>query len=644
MSLSTLRNNFYRIATLIIDHGADVMRSLLDQFIQKKYISLKDFVSKNQHELYHQFTNDICCQCSKYYQRPYKQVISSWQMDTLFETNGSKFSCHKPISKCEYCCSTVKQNLQINNLDITLLKFFLVTYFEEEFWQNCLTDGLSFHDFLNSNKHDIFHLVQLNVPCCLCILNNPDYTVMVATGKERLNKVQWEAMFATTDQYSAHSETCVDDRNPCSVSATIGISLSSLNGRTRMIILSKFCIMMKHIDQLVHARNTVFAHAIKGELTDDNFKEFWEEIENSILYLAKITNKDLEIKQRILELREFSPKETMCLEMQCLALRQVQKDEQVIQESRNIQGTVESLAEKIDARLQEIQIQITNLKTHTVSTYIKESDLSGNSAWYSDRYEYAAKNGTSNGCSVEYKDESDDAHKNETKKGCSVGYKGATSLQACPANRKHVRGHTSASSSEKKSCVLVLSVMVVFSLSEVPRLYINSTIFVTFRTDLEMNENIAFDNIRTAIKTEEATTCPYFKGNDKLAEINITANDSCIVNDLTPTWVTKVENYILKRLLIDEEICHPDKLHQELMRAAKILYCSGHSVEYLSAFRLYPGCNYTNLLDLESSNIVLHVLGSTPYNEPLNYTLNIIWGHLDISLKHLKVFIEILKV
>lgn len=330
MSLSTLRNNFYRIATLIIDHGADVMRSLLDQFIKKKYVSLKDLVSKHQHELYHLFNNDICCQCPKYSQRPYKQVISSSQMDTLFETNGPKLLCHKPISKCEYCCSDVKQNLQINDLDITLLKFFLVTYFEEEFWKNCLTDGLSFHEFLNNNKHDIFHLVQSNVPCCLC-MKNPDYTVIVATGKDRLNTVQWEAMFATTDQYSAHNETCVAYRNPCSVSATIGFNLLSLNDRARMTILSKFCIMMNHVDQLVHARNTVYAHAIKGEITDDNFRGFWDEIENSILYLAKITNIELEITQRILELREFPPKETMCLEMQSLALQQVQKDEQVIQ-------------------------------------------------------------------------------------------------------------------------------------------------------------------------------------------------------------------------------------------------------------------------------------------------------------------------
>ncbi|CAG2206514.1 unnamed protein product [Mytilus edulis] len=299
MSQSTLRNNFYRIATLIIDHGADVMRSLLDQFIRKKYNSLKDFVSKNQHELYHQFKYDICCQCPRHYQRPDKQHISSWQMDTLFETNGPKLSCHKPNSKCEFCCSDVKPNLQISDLDIILLKFFLVTYFEEEFWRNCLADGVSFHNFLNNNKHDIFHLVQLNVPCCLCI-NNPDYTIMVATSKDRLTKIQWSAMFCTTDQQSAHSESCVADKNPCSVSATRGINQSSCNGRARMTILSKFCTMMKHIDELVQARNTIYAHAIKGEIADDNFREIWHEIENSILYLAKITNTELEITQRIL--------------------------------------------------------------------------------------------------------------------------------------------------------------------------------------------------------------------------------------------------------------------------------------------------------------------------------------------------------
>lgn len=330
MSQSTLRNNFYRIATLIIDHGADVMRSLLDQFIRKKYNSLKDFVSKNQHELYHQFKYDICCQCPRHYQRPDKQHISSRQMDTLFETNGPKLSCHKPNSKCEFCCSDVKPNLQISDLDITLLKFFLVTYFEEEFWRNCLTDGLSFHDFLNSNKHDIFHLVQLNVPCCLC-MKNPDYTIIVATCKDRLNKSQWEAMFATTDQCSAHNETCVAYRNPCSVSATIGFNLLSLNRRARMIILSKFCIMMKHIDQLVHARNTVFAHAIKGELSDDDFRKLWKEIENSILYLSKITNTDLERTQRIAELSETLPEEAICLEIQLFALQQMRKDEHIIQ-------------------------------------------------------------------------------------------------------------------------------------------------------------------------------------------------------------------------------------------------------------------------------------------------------------------------
>ncbi|CAC5394223.1 TAAR [Mytilus coruscus] len=229
-------------------------------------------------------------------------------------------------------------------------------------------------------------------------------------------------------------------------------------------------------------------------------------------------------------------------------------------------------------------------------------------------------------------------------------------------HRKRIRGHASASNSEKKSCVLVLSVMGVFLLSEVPRLYINSTIFVTFRTDLERNENIAFDKMRTAIKSKEAMACSYHTDNNEEVQLNITNYNSCIVNDLPPTWVTKVENYTVDRLLSYEHIFQHivknkylstigifefssyDRLRQELIPLVKNMYCSGGSFDSLDNREFYPRCITGSLLELQTSNIVLHVLGSTPYSEPLNYTLNIIWGHLDINLRHLKIFIEILKL
>lgn len=326
MSLSTMRKNFYRIATLIIDHGADAMRCLLDNFIKKNYrISFRDFISHHQHEIYHQFNNNICCQCPKHYRRPCKTVISVWQMDTLFDKNSPKHSNHRHSSKCEYCCSAIKPNLKLDEIDITLLRYFLVTYFEQEFWHICLNGGVSFKDFLNTNKHDIFHLVLLNTPCCLCF-ENPEYKIAVATGKD-ISKHQWGIMFSTPNPHYIHNKTCLDDKN----TAATGIRPLSLDIRTRITLLSKFCIMMEHTDQLVQARNTVFAHAIKGELSDEYFRKLWNEIENSIIYLSQITSTDLERTRSILELREKSLEESMCLEIQCLALRQTKGDETVIE-------------------------------------------------------------------------------------------------------------------------------------------------------------------------------------------------------------------------------------------------------------------------------------------------------------------------
>lgn len=334
MSLSTLRKNFYRIVTLIIDHGADAMRSLLDHFVKKKCkVSFRDFVSNHQHGIYHQFNNTKCCQCSRNYHPPFKTTLGVWQMERLFDKNEPKLQNHKSTSKCEYCCSTVKSTLQIKHIDITLLRFFLVAYFEEEFWQSCFLNGMLFHDFLNTNKHDIFHLLQLNTLCCLCI-DNPGYAIMVASEKDRLNRIQWEKMFHTSGlPCSQHKNNFSNGYtlNPCSVSATKGLRHSDLDGRARMIILTKFSTMMMHIDVLVNARNTVFAHAIKGELSDEEFRQLWIEIEKSIIYISNITNTAESRKLCILELRERSPGESLCLELQCLILKQMHGDELVLE-------------------------------------------------------------------------------------------------------------------------------------------------------------------------------------------------------------------------------------------------------------------------------------------------------------------------
>ncbi|CAG2193466.1 unnamed protein product [Mytilus edulis] len=116
--------------------------------------------------------------------------------------------------------------------------------------------------------------------------------------------------------------------------------------------------MMRHIDGLVNARNTSFAHAIKGELSDKEFRQLWIEIENSIIYISNITSTVDSRKLCMLELREKSLEESMCLELQCLILKQVHGDEHVLQACCKLQDTVEKVQESIDRKLQQINQEI----------------------------------------------------------------------------------------------------------------------------------------------------------------------------------------------------------------------------------------------------------------------------------------------
>lgn len=86
----------------------------------------------------------------------------------------------------------------------------------------------------------------------------------------------------------------------------------------------------------------------------------------------------------------------------------------------------------------------------------------------------------------------------------------------------------------------------------------------------------------------------------------------------------------------------PYSLMIEFREVSTKMYCSVGNIDAVNVPRFFDGCNLT-FLDIRNSLIVLHVLASMPFSEPLNYTLNIIWGHWDISLEHLKIFMELLK-
>ncbi|VDI14230.1 Hypothetical predicted protein [Mytilus galloprovincialis] len=226
--------------------------------------------------------------------------------------------------------------------------------------------------------------------------------------------------------------------------------------------------------------------------------------------------------------------------------------------------------------------------------------------------------------------------------------------------RKHVRGHASVSRSEKKSCILILSVMVVFLLTEVPRLYINTTLFFTYSANLENNANMVVNKIATE---SHKNIISNFNFLDIPQYSNLTLNDSCIRAILTSDRasydrpiqrVSRYTNVMLKDKyqldLLNSLRYLFSRLFHEIRKSMAMMLCSWYDknriidndlFEYLVDYVFDGGVLFT---DYGITHVAFLILGSTPYSEPMNYILNIIWANWDISLNNLKLFTEILKL
>ncbi|CAC5403459.1 unnamed protein product [Mytilus coruscus] len=241
--------------------------------------------------------------------------------------------------------------------------------------------------------------------------------------------------------------------------------------------------------------------------------------------------------------------------------------------------------------------------------------------------------------------------------------------------RKQVRGHAKISNCERKSCVLILSVMSIFLLSELPRLVIYGAVFKTFIYGTR-NENIASYKVGKEIEYE-MLACYQRIEDELISEWNIQREiSSCFRVTNSSEIQEEIEEYVGYSAewsgylwYIKKEI--EDKIknnYEELISNAGQLMDSPREDSSSGRFRRFLTtlyCNEIDDLDIYWINIDFEdkhvhcgdsifpllfnilpflILGSTPYSEPMNYILNIIWGNFNISLEHLKLLIEVLKI
>lgn len=318
------RENFYRGSTLILDNTKTSFVDLLELHLSLKNISFEDFIDLHQHEIYHLSygTRGTCCQCTTGYVLPPKCVLYLVQLEIIFDQYKKK-PCHHSGTKGDYCCAEPKSGIKTDTLDITLIRVLLVNFCQDVFWYSCLDlPSQSFEDFLNKNKHHIYHLRERNMQCCQCPLG---YIFPKTDRLQSLGLDEWRLMFNLPVLPCPLHRISPSDLI-CTVSAPSGIDVSDLGYNLTKLILEQCCPLRNAIDILIGIRNTYIGHASVGRISDANFEVFKSNIESGIMEIARVCENEVLTKQSFSDVFKRPLDETLCIQYQNMLLEKIVKE------------------------------------------------------------------------------------------------------------------------------------------------------------------------------------------------------------------------------------------------------------------------------------------------------------------------------
>lgn len=275
------------MATGIVDYGTKSKQQLLDKHLKTLNLSFQSFLTNHQHLLYHLcFNKRRCCKCTTKDKLPRNRVLNPQQLDILFEKQSTiRSPGHKGSN--DFCCC-MANNVDITHLDLTLLHCILNNCCLDMFWNSCL-DGSKLEKFLNENKHDIFHLVITNTnKCMMC---NPTYKPKKSISDQHIRQDQWDILF-----YPVNDPTYAIVRT--------GINLINIENDLASALLNMLCPLKIRVEELTSLRNTMYGHAIKGEIENETFQHKWKQLKECLNFIAKECNMADNIKQKLKALKD----------------------------------------------------------------------------------------------------------------------------------------------------------------------------------------------------------------------------------------------------------------------------------------------------------------------------------------------------
>ncbi|CAG2208363.1 unnamed protein product [Mytilus edulis] len=272
------RENFLRHAILVVDHSKAALVSLVELDMANKGQTFEQFVNTNQHEIYHLYSS-MCCQCSPgHYPSRSSRILHQSQIELLFD-RSLKLPCHNKARRLtEFCCSMAKVSLCTDVLDLTLAKCLLFNFCDDVFWFSCLQfKSNTFEDFLNNNKHELYHLWQNNAPCCQCMPGYTFPTKYSVLDKNDLMKMFNAVLLPCTNHRKRPRPG--DILSIYSVAAAPGITLSNIDPLVSRIILQHCCTLRMAVETLIHIRNQDYGHAKEGVMSDNDYNTSVAKIE-----------------------------------------------------------------------------------------------------------------------------------------------------------------------------------------------------------------------------------------------------------------------------------------------------------------------------------------------------------------------------
>lgn len=281
-----LRMNFYKSNTLFVDIVANTKRALLEHHIASVKTTLPKFIDQHQHELLH-----MC------FGNKSKKVLDVTQLEIMFTKLDT---LDNSTDKVNFRFIT-KQNLSVNDLDITLLRILLVNFCSETLWANCLSDSITLYNLLTEHKHDLYHLWKWDELCCCCNGN-----VVLQRKHCKISKEDWCALYPKENTPPCANCSChgkPDDIHVCVRRPEKDITPEHLHStRLSSLILNRYCSLKKAIENLSTGRNNDYAHAVRGYLYDKEFDTILDRTSLDIFTIAKVCNKENETSDMLEDL------------------------------------------------------------------------------------------------------------------------------------------------------------------------------------------------------------------------------------------------------------------------------------------------------------------------------------------------------